>query len=111
MTGTVHNNQKVSTSGVAPTFSAAAAQMEFPNSAVMVLHIKTNATGPVNITVKNQTTTPEGTPNPDRVVNVPVSSERVIGPFPRATYNMGNGNIQVLIDTPANCTVTAYEHQ
>jgi hypothetical protein len=70
VTGTVNSNQKVSTSGIAPAFNAAAAQME-----------------------------------------VPVSSERVIGPFPRATYNMGNGNIQVLIDVPANCTVTAYEHQ
>jgi hypothetical protein len=92
---------------VAPVFVAAAAQMELPNQAPTLLHIK--ATGVVNITATNQTKSPEGSANPDKVTGPLANGNERVVRFDPGTYNMGNGNVQLNIDTPANCTVAAYQ--
>jgi hypothetical protein len=109
MSGTVIVPQQVTpkVAAAVPAFVAAAAQMELPNQAPTLLHLK--ATGAVSITAVNQTSTPEGAPNPNKVTGpIAAGNERVVR-FDPATYNMGNGNVQLNIDTPANLTVTAYQ--
>lgn len=108
MAGTVIVPQVIGEGSVAqaPAFVAGAAQMELPNLAPTLLHIK--ATGAVTITATNQTKGPEGGANPNKATGpLAAGNERIVR-FDPGTYNMGNGSVQLAIDTPANCTVAAY---
>lgn len=109
MAGTVIVPQQVTPklAATVPALVAGAAQMELPNQAPTLLHIK--ATGVVSVTAVNQTTTPGGAPNPNQVVGPLANGNERIVRFDPGTYNMGNGNVQLNIDTPANVTVTAYQ--
>lgn len=108
MAGTVLVAQPVhgKLASVAPALVAAASQMEMPNTGHCMLHVK--ATGAVTVTATNQTASPEGSANPNKAVALTTGQERMIA-FDRATYNMGNGNVQLAFDTPANATVTVYQ--
>lgn len=115
MASTAQNTQKHSDHGVAPTdlhaaiVAGPANDNTFQNNGRTSLHVVTNATGPVNITIKNQTVQ-EGSAGPDLVVNVPASSTRVIGNIPMGLFNDSNGLMHVQVDTPANLT-TFYAFQ
>ena len=109
MAGTVLAVQNINDNGVTPAFQAAAAQMEVPNLGNMILHVHGGA-GAANVSLKNQTTQ-DGNAGPDKVINVPAGQDRIIGPVPKGLFNLANGNAQIAIDTPANCTITAYVWQ
>lgn len=108
MSGTVIVPQQVAPAapGVAPNFVAGAAQMELPNQAPTLLHLK--ATGAVTLTATNQTASDAGAVNPNKTLAMTTGNERVIR-FSPGLFNMQNGNVQLSFDTPANVTVAAYQ--
>lgn len=80
--------------------------MELPNLAPTLLRLK--ATGAVTLTATNQTTSPEGAANPNKTLVLANLDDKIIR-FAPGTYNMGNGNVQLGFDTPANVTVSAVQ--
>lgn len=108
MAGTVIAPQQLPSggAGVAPVFGAAAAQMELPNQAPTLLHLK--ATGAVTLTATNQTQSDAGALNPNKTLVMANGNERVIR-FSPGLFNMANGNVQLAFDAPANVTVAAYQ--
>lgn len=73
----------------------------FPNTGRTTLYVVAGAGGPVNITLVNQTSEDQQA-GPNRVINIPASSTRVIGAIPPSVYNDSNGLVHVQVDTPAN---------
>jgi len=110
MAGTVLATQKLSgrEPGVAPNYQAATAQMELPNQAPTLLHVKNGSGAPINVTATNQTASPEGSANPNKVTAVPAGGEMIIRYDP-GTYNMGNGNVQLAFSATATVTVASYQ--
>lgn len=111
MAGTVLTAQVAISSGVStsitPNYQAAAAQMEMPNNAPTLLHVKNGSGSSINVTATNQTTT-EGAANADRVIAVPAGQERIMR-FSPAVFNMSNGNVQLAFSATTTVTVGVYQ--
>lgn len=102
MAGTIQVVQTPNDNGLVPTSVTLAAQNEFPNQGNLFLVITTNSTaGGVNATIKNQVVV-DGQAGPDKVVAIPLSTTKVIGPIPVGVYNLADNNCEVDINTPAN---------
>ena len=99
--------QQMSRAGLEPSYAAAAADGNaFNNTGREFLHIKNTTTACV-VTVLTPRTV-DGQAVTNRTVTVPENEDRMIGPFPPATFNQG-GSIGDLVhvnyDDESNVTV------
>jgi hypothetical protein len=100
--------QQIVRSGLTPTYSAANADgHSFPNGGTEYLHVKNGGGGSINVTVQTPNTV-DGLAITDRVVAVPNGGERIIGPFPRATYNQGADEVYVDFSGVTSVTCGAF---
>jgi hypothetical protein len=104
------NVQKVVLTGLTPSYGAAAAGGdEFVNSGRTFIHVKNaNATLARTVTVDSQTPCSQGYDH-DAVVEVPASSEKMIGPFPKDRFNDAAEKVQISYSTEADLTIAAIE--
>lgn len=90
-----YNAEASAIAGLVPTFHAAAlTDVLNQNDGRVVLYVKNGSGGSINVTIDDPTSAaPVGSAgfNPDAVIAVPATSEKVIGPFPvnRFTESVG----------------------
>lgn len=104
--------QTVLRTGLTPAYTAAPATganngNTIVNAGKMMLHVKNGGGSPCNVTVDTPGTV-DSLAVADRVVAVPAGGERMIGPFPIATYNQTGGFIAVDYDFITSVTVGAF---
>lgn len=89
--------------GLNPSFTSANADGHtLDNSAKdILLYVKNGAGSPINVTITTPGTV-DGLAVADRVVAVPATGERVIGPFPRGTYG---SSVSVAFSSVTSVTV------
>lgn len=95
--------QQVARTGVEPTYNAVASSDEFANNGRTVLLVNNGSGASINVTVVTPITV-DGLALSDRIVAVPAGEERVIGPFPRNTYNDSDGNVTVEFSSTTTVT-------
>lgn len=102
--------QKVVLTGITPSYVAAAAGGdEFVNSGRIFIHVKNaNVSVARTVTVDSQTPCSQGYDH-DAAVEVPASSEKMIGPFPKDRFNDTAGKVQITYDDEADLTIAAIE--
>lgn len=102
--------QKVVLEGITPTYVAAAAGGdEFVNSGRVFIHVKNaNGASARQVTVDSQTPCSQGYDH-NAVVSVPLSDEKMIGPFPKDRFNDTSGKVQITYDNEADVTIAAIE--
>ena len=97
--------QQISRTGLSPTYAACGAGGdEFVNSGDEFIHIKNGHTGTQTVTIATPATV-DGLAVADRDVAVPSGEERMIGPFPAATYNDGDSKVQLTYDAVTLLTI------
>lgn len=102
--------QQVVLAGIVPTFNvAAAAGDEFLNSGMIEIHAK-NANGAATrtITIAGQSNCDLGYSHDVSCV-VPISGERISGPFPKRWFNDADGKVQMTYDNEADLTIAILE--
>lgn len=105
--------QNVVEAGLAPSYAAAAVADEFVNpsdESVFVHYKNTNAAARTITVLKQKASVPVpgygAVPLSDLVVNLPANTGDVmLGPFPAAKYNDGNGKVQLTLSAATNVTV------
>lgn len=101
--------QKVSKTGLAPAFAAAAAGGdEFSNGGRTYLHVKNGSAASVDVTADSKKQCDQGYDH-DVVVAVPAGQERLIGPFDPTRFNNSSGRVNVSYSAVASVTVAAVE--
>jgi len=97
--------QPISRSGLTPSYEAANADGNyFANSGNEFFHVKNGDSSPHTVTIQTPNTV-DGLEIADRVVTVPATSEKMIGPFPAGTYNDGSGNVNLSYDDITSMTI------
>ncbi|RJQ26329.1 MAG: hypothetical protein C4589_09845 [Peptococcaceae bacterium] len=101
--------QKISLTGLGPTFVAASAGGDiFANNSHVYLHVKNGDTAAKTVTVNSQRQCDQGFDH-DIAVSVPASGERLIGPFNTSRFNNTDGNVEVTYSAVTSVTVAAIE--
>lgn len=101
--------QTVVRAGLAPSYSSCAAGGdEFVNTGKEFIHLKNGHTSAQTVTIET-TKTIDGLAVADRDVEVPASGERMIGPFPTATYNDGENKAQLTYDGVVSLTIAVFD--
>ncbi len=108
--------QNISATGLKPVLVAAVDDTgdghQVVNNGRMFLFVKAGVTGAgsVNVTAKTPRTV-EGLAVAEQVVNILDTEEKMLGPFPAATYNIlsgaAKGKVQFDYDVITNVTVVA----
>lgn len=99
--------QAISRSGLTPSYEAANVDGNyFANGGNEFIHVKNGDSSPHTVTIETPNTV-DGLEIADRVVSVPATSEKIIGPFPAGTYNDGSGNVNISYDAITSMTVAA----
>ena len=97
--------ENITRDGLNPTFNAANAGGDsFANTGDEIIHVKNGSGGAIDVTIVTQATV-DSQAVADRVVNVPAGEERVIGPFPKATYNDSGDLVQLTYSGVTSLTV------
>ena len=106
--------QQIATTGLEPAYTAADQTdgHKFLNNGRIFIHVVNGATA-ANITVTTPYTR-DGLALDDLVVNVPVSEDRMIGPFKPSTYNQpaghtDAGHVYVDVDDDSNVTLAVIQ--
>ena len=90
--------KKIVLTGLDPTavayVSAAVGGDQFPNDGMTFLHFKNGADQETTITINSIKACSQGFDH-DSVVVLPVSKERMIGPFDRGRFNNANGEVGI----------------
>lgn len=101
------NVQKASLTGLAPTFTAAAAGGDaFVNDGRTLLYVKNGGASEITVTVNSQQPCNYGFDH-DLQVAIPASGERIIGPFRQDRFNDANGQVVVTYTAVTSVTVAA----
>lgn len=101
--------QKVTLSGVSPTFAAAdVAGDSFANSGRVYLHVKNGGASSITVTVNSQTACNQGFDH-DVAVTVAAAAESQIGPFPKSRFDDATGKVLVSYSAVTSVTVAAVE--
>lgn len=95
--------QSVVLTGLLPTFAAAANTDTIPADGRTVLWVVNGSVGSINVTIVSPQTV-SGLAVDDVVVAVGAGAQKLIGPFPRATFGDVNG--EAGIDYSATATIT-----
>ena len=99
--------QQLSRSGITPSFTAAHVDgHKMANGGTEYLHVKTGDTATV-VTIQTPGTV-DGLAVAERTISIGTSSERLIGPFPRQTYNQGSEEVYVDLSAITNVTLAAF---
>ncbi|MFO1038151.1 MAG: hypothetical protein U1E45_15040 [Geminicoccaceae bacterium] len=98
--------------GVAESMVAAAVGGDaFVNDGNTLLRVNNASGGSINVTIASQysvnQTLPPGTANANQVVAVGAGTSKVIGPFPKGSWNDANGKVQVSYSAVTSVTVGA----
>lgn len=97
--------QSIVRTGLDPTYSACAAGGdEFVNNGDEFIHIKNGHTAEQTVTITTPATV-DGLAVADRAVAIPNGEERIIGPFPKATYDDSAGKVQLTYDAVTSLTI------
>jgi len=87
--------EQIVRAGLSPTFNAAAGGGdEFVNTGNEFIHVKNGHSGSQDVVIETPATV-DGLAVADRTVSVPNGEERIIGPFPVATYNDVAAKVQL----------------
>ncbi len=98
--------QQITRAGLTPSYSAANVDgHSIANNGTEFLHVKTGSTG-CTVTVKTPGQV-DGLDIAERTVVIGTSSERMIGPFPRGTYNQPGEEVHVDFSAVTQVTVAA----
>lgn len=101
--------QKISHSGLSPSFSAAdVAGDEFVNGGRTILYVKNGGASQITVTVDSAKPCNYGFDH-DLTVNVPAGDERVIGPFAPDRFNNSSARVAVSYTDVTSVTVAALE--
>jgi hypothetical protein len=92
--------------GLEPTYNAAANGGDaFVNKGKEFVHIKNSGAASRTVTVVTQQTVETDLAVADRDIVVPAGEERIVGPFPQATYNDGDGKVQMTYSDETDLTI------
>ena len=100
--------QSISRAGYEPTYAAAdVAGDAFPNSGKEFIHVLNGdvSSHTVTVAIVRQI---DGLSPTARVVTVPASEDRMIGPFPTGDYNDGDGKVNWTYDAVTSVTVGVF---
>lgn len=87
--------QSIVRAGLAASYAAVAGGGdEFVNTGVEFVHIKNDGIDPTDVTFATPRIV-DGLAVAELVVTVAASADKFIGPFPKGTFNDGNGRVQV----------------
>lgn len=101
--------QQISTGGLTPSYVAAdqVNGMEFVNDGDTFLHVKNTNASQRTVTVTTPRTV-DGLAIADPAIVVPATTgDKMIGPFPPATFNQAGGLVYVDFDASAGVTIAA----
>ena len=99
--------QTIATTGLAPTYAAAAAGGDaFYNDGATYFHVKNGSGASINVTVNSITACDQGFDH-DQVVAVGAGAEKIIGPFPSQRWNDTSNNVNVSYSAVTTVTVAA----
>ncbi|MHB0934897.1 MAG: hypothetical protein ACYC6A_00780 [Armatimonadota bacterium] len=97
--------QVVNTTGVVPSYNAAAELGdEFVNNGKTFIHVKNGGAAPITVTVAAQNACSLAVLH-DVAVVIANAAEKMIGPFSRTVYNDGDGNAQLTYSDHTSVTV------
>jgi hypothetical protein len=99
--------QNIDRSGLSPSYgTCAGGGDQFLNASNTFIHVKNGDASPHTVTIVTQSTS-DGLAVADRAVAIPAGEERLIGPFPSAIYDDGNGKVQLTYDAVTSMTIAA----
>ena len=88
-----------------PTYSSCAGGGdEFVNDGQIFIHIKNGHSSPQTVTIVTPVVT-DGLAVADRAIAIPNGGERMIGPFPKSSYNDSTGKVQLTYSAVVSLTV------
>lgn len=105
--------QDVTTSGISPTYSAAASGGDVvANDGNIILHVKNGDASSHTVTVTAQVTSKEfegfgSATFSNAAVSIAAGGSKFIGPFPIKTFNNSSGNIAIGYDAVTSVTIAA----
>lgn len=102
--------QQVTRTALTPTMSAAdsANGHQFSNDGNVWLEVTTTGTT-ANLTILTPGTV-DGLAIADRVIALPATGSRKIGPFPPDVYNQADGNVYVDLSAQTGITLGVFRH-
>jgi hypothetical protein len=101
--------QTVVRGGIDPVYEACdVGGDEFINTGIPFIHIKNGDASPVDVTIETPNAV-DGLAVADRVVTVPATSERMLGPFPARTYNDANAKVKLTYDSVTSLTIGLFK--
>lgn len=99
------SSQSINRTGLEPSFaSCASGGDEFVNNGNEFIYVKNGDGSPHTVTIATPATV-DGLAVADREVAVPAGEERIIGPFPKATYDDTAGKVQLTYDAVTSLTI------
>lgn len=107
MARTTLDVQTLSRDGIDPSYEAANADgEEVANSGRMFIHVQNGGGGSITVTIQTPGTV-DGLAVADREVSIGAGNDKMIGPFPPATYNQDPGETDtVYVDFSGVSSVT-----
>lgn len=106
MARTTLSVESISRDGLDPTYTAAIADGHaFAHGGDVFIHVKNDDASSKTITIPTPQTV-NSLAVADLTVDVPAAGERMIGPFPKATFAQTDDNDLVYIDYSATTSVT-----
>jgi hypothetical protein len=100
--------QRAALTGTKPTYAAASASGDtIPGGGDGALHVKNGSAAAISVTVKVPGKTDFGLDQPDIVVSVPASEDRLIGPMRSGLVNAEVGAVEVTYSDVTSVTVAA----
>lgn len=97
--------QQIARTGLEPSYASAEVDGNaFSNSGSEFIHVKNGDASPHTVTVLTQRQV-DGQSVTNRVVSVPASEERMIGPFPTGDFNRSDGAVWFDYDAVTSMTV------
>lgn len=98
--------QQIVRGGLTPSYAAANADgHSLPNGGTEFIHVKTGGTG-TTVTIQTPGTV-DGLAVAERTIVIGTSSERMIGPFPRQTYNQAADEVYIDFSSVTTVTIAA----
>jgi hypothetical protein len=83
--------------------------MEFVNNGDVVLHVKNTNASPRIVTITTPRTV-DGVAVADPAITIPATTgDKIIGPFPPATFNNAGGLVYVDFDASTGVTIAAIQ--
>lgn len=102
--------QTISRSGLAPSYSNGDAtnDHQFLNDGKTFVHVKNGGGSSITVTIQTPGSV-DGLAVADRDVTVANGAEKMIGPFPTATYNQSGGLVYLDLSADTSVTLAAFK--